>query len=184
MIDKKKFRRFYKTAVLVLLIFLVLCLLKFSYSIFHSDANGNVANKIAFYIVDAKSQTQTIKVGEVSPDGQDYEYKIDISNFKNGKTSEVDMQYTMNIRTTTNIPVDYELYFGNDTTNIIGTKDVVRDTNDMYFFNFSSHAGNFVHGVAKTDTFTFVVNFPTLYNDAAYQDLIETIEITIDVKQV
>ena len=36
----------------------------------------------------------------------------------------------------------------------------------------------------KTDTFTFVVNFPTLYNDAAYQDLIETIEITIDVKQV
>ncbi len=184
MIDKERFSLFGKGVIFVVGIFLSLFLIKQVYGIFHTDASGIAANKIAFYVVNAKPQTQQIKIGEIAPDGQSYRYSVEINNFKDNKVSEVDMEYTMNIRTTTNIPVNYELYLGNDTTNIIGTKEIVQDANGMYFFKFSSHAGNFVHGVEKTDRFTFVVSFPNTYNDAAYQDLIETIEITVDARQV
>ena len=184
MIDRKRFKLLSKGVILIGGIFISLFLIKQVYSIFHTDALGVAANKVAFYVINAGSQTQQIKIGEIEPNGQDYRYSVDISNFRNNKVSEVDMEYTMKIRTSTNIHVDYELYLGNDTTNIIGTKEIVQDANGMYFFKYSSHAGSFVHGVSKTDTFTFVVNFPTTYNSAIYQDLIETIEITVDAEQV
>lgn len=184
MIDKQRFKLLSRAVLLVVGIFVSLFLIKQVYSIFHTDASGIAANKIAFYVVDAKPQTQQIKIGEIAPDGQNYRYSVEINNFKDGKVSEVDMEYTMSIRTTTNIPVNYELYLGDGTTNIIGTKETVQDANGMYFFKFDSHAGNFVHGVSKTDKFTFVVNFPNTYNDALYQDLIETIEITVNAVQV
>ena len=100
------------------------------------------------------------------------------------KVSEVDLDYTVQIRTTTNIPVSYELYANDDTTNIIGTKQIVQDSNGMYFFNYSPQVGSFTHSVQKTESFTLVINFPSIYNDAAYQDLIETVEVTVDANQV
>ncbi len=184
MIDKQRFKLASKAVILIIGIFGSLFLIKQVYSIFHTDASGVAANKIAFYVIEAKPQTQQIKIGEIAPDGQNYRYSVEINNFNNEKVSEVDMEYTMSIRTTTNIPVNYELYLGDSTTNIIGTKETIQDANGMYFFKFDSHAGSFVHGVEKTDRFTFVVNFPNTYNDAAYQDLIETIEITINAVQV
>ena len=185
MIDKQRFKLLGQGTILVVLIFVALFCLKTVFSIFHSDASGVVANHIAFYVVEAVPQTQSIKIGEVAPDGQSYRYSVDVSNFKNGKTSEVDLEYTLEIITTTNIQVTYELYAGTDTTNnIIGTKEVITDTNGMYFFKFTPQVGTFTHDVQKTDRFTFVITFPSTYNDAAYQDLIETIQITVDANQV
>lgn len=184
MVDKQKFKLLSRITLLVFCISMVLLFIKSTYSIFHSDTNGTVANKIAFYIVDTEPQTEEIKIGEVKPDGQDYNYSIEVSNFNEDKTSEVDMSYTVQIKTTTNIPVTYKLYSNDNDTNIIGNKEIIQDDNGMYFFKYSPQVGSFTHGVRKTDKFTLVVNFPDVYNDAQYQDLIETIEITVDAKQV
>jgi len=161
-----------------------LFLVRTVFSIFHSDAGGTVSNKIAFYVIDPVPQTEEIKIGEVAPNGQNYSYSIDVSNFKDGKTSEVDMDYTMQVVTTTNIPVTYKLYANGGDTDVIGTREIIQDNNGMYFFKYSPQVGSFVHDVQKTDSYTLVINFPSTYNNAAYQDLIETIEVTVDVKQV
>lgn len=184
MINKKKFKVFNRFTILVFCILVFLFIIKTSYSFFHSDASGVVANKIAFYVVDSKPQSQTIKIGEVKPDGQDYSYDIEVSNFKNDKVSEVDLDYTVQIITSTNIPVDFKLYSNDGDTNIIGNKEIVEDDSGMYFFKYSPQVGSFTHGIKKTDKFTLVINFPDLYNDALYQDLIESVEVTVDAKQV
>lgn len=184
MLDKQKFKLLSHITLLVFLISISLLLIRTTYSIFHSDTNGVIANKIAFYVIDTKPQTRVIKIGEVKPDGQDYSYDIEVSNFKDEKVSEVDLDYTVQIRTTTNIPVSYELYANDSDTNIIGNKEIIQDNNGMYFFKYSPQVGSFTHDVPKTDKFTLVVNFPEIYNDAAYQDLIETVEVTVDAKQV
>ena len=184
MIDKQRFKVFNRITMSVFLIALILLLVRTTYSIFHSDTNGVIANKIAFYVVDTVPQTQEIKIGQVKPDGQDYSYDIEVSNFKDGKVSEVDLDYTVQIITTTNIPVNYELYVNDGDTNVIGNKEIIQDDNGMYFFKYSPQVGSFVHGVSKTDKFTLVVNFPQIYNDAAYQDLIETVEVTVNANQV
>lgn len=183
MLNKQKFKLFNRITISVFCLFLILILMKTVFSVFHSEASGVVSNRIAFYVIDAKPQTQEIKIGELAPNGQDYSYSIEVSNFKDGKISEIDMNYTMQIKTTTNVPVTYKLYANGGDTNVIGNKEIIQDDNGMYFFKYSPQVGNFVHDVQKTDTYTLVINFPDTYNNASYQDLIETIEITVDVKQ-
>ena len=183
MINRKKFKIFNKITLLTFAILFTFVLMNKVFSVFYSDSTGVIGSKIAFYVVDAVPQTQQIKIGEIQPDGQTFRYSVDVSNFKNGKTSEIDMDYTLQVVTTTNIPVTFALYKGNDNTNIIGTKEVITDSNGMYFFKYNPQVGSFVHGVQKTDTFTLEIVFPVTYNSAEYQDLIETIEITVDVNQ-
>lgn len=184
MIDKEKFSLFRNIIFCLLGIFLSFFFIKNVFPFFHSDASGVIANKIAFYVVDPKPQTEEIKIGELKPDGQSFNYDIDVSNFKDNRVSEVDMNYTMEIVTTTNIPVTYSLHKNHDSENVIGTKEIIRDDDDMYFFKFSPQVGSFVHGVSKTDTYTLVINFPVSYNSDYYQNLIDTITISIDAKQV
>lgn len=184
MLNKHRFKMFNSITISVFCLMSALFLVRVVFSIFHSDTSGSISNKIAFYVIDPVPQTEEIKIGEVEPNGQNYSYNIEVSNFKNGKTSEVDMDYTMQVVTTTNIPVTYKLYANNNDTDVIGTREIIQDNNGMYFFKYSPQVGSFVHDVQKTDTYTLVINFPSSYRNAAYQDLIETVSITIDVKQV
>ena len=185
MIDKEKFAIFKSMIFCLFGIFVSFFFIKNVFPFFHSEAHGLIANKVAFYVIDPRPQTEEIKIGELQPDGQNFSYDIDVSNYKNSKISEVDMNYTMEIVTTTNIPVTYYLYKNHNTsTNIIGTKEIIRDDDGMYFFKFSPQVGSFVHGVSKTDTYTLVINFPVSYNSSYYQDLIDTIKVTINAVQV
>ena len=183
MLNKRDFKSFNKVTVLVFCIMLTIALASRVYARFHNDIEGTIHNKVAFYVIDPEPQTQEIKIGELAPDGQNFTYDIDVSNFKDSKTSEVDMEYTMQIITTTNVPVTYSLYANGGNTNIIGNRETIQDTDGMYFFKYAPQVGNFVHGVAKTDSFRLVINFPESYKLATYQDLIDTIEITIDARQ-
>lgn len=184
MLDKYRLKLSGKIGILVCFILISFMGIRFAYSIFHTDSNGSISNKIAFYVLDAQRQTQSIKIGDLSPDGQDFSYDIEVANYLNGKVSEVDLDYTLNIVTTTNIPVSYKLYKNNGNTDVIGNKEIIQDSNMMYFFKYSPQVGSFVHDVTKRDVYTLVVNFPQMYNKEKYQDLIETIEITVDASQV
>lgn len=184
MFDKYRFKLSFRIVLIVLGIFVSFIFIRFTYSLFHSDSNGVIGNRIAFYVVDPKKQTESIKIGELSPDGQDYTYDIEVSNFKDGKVSEVNLDYTFEVVTTTNIPVTYSLYKDGGDTNIIGNREIIQDSNDMYFFKYESLAGSFIHDAPRTDRYTLVVNFPEMYNNEKYQDLIDTIQISVDAKQV
>ena len=135
-------------------------------------------------MIDPKKQTQSIKIGEISPDGQDFSYSIEVSNFKDTKVREVNLDYTFEVITTTNIPVTYSLYKDDGDTYIIGNREIIQDSNDMYFFKYQSLAGSFFHDIPRTDKYTLVVNFPQTYNNEKYQDLIDTVQISLDAKQV
>lgn len=183
MLNKQKFTLFNKITLSVFGFFVVLILMTTVFSAFQSDAEGTVSNKIAFYVIDPVPQTQQIKIGELAPDGANFSYSIQVSNFKNGKTSEVDMDYTLRIKTTTNVSVSYKLYANGGDTDVIGTREIIQDDDGMYFYSYNPQVGSFVHGVQKTDTYTLVINFPTTYRSAVFQDLIDVIEVTVDAEQ-
>ena len=53
----------------------------------------------------------------------------------------------------------------------------------MYFFRFQTPAQNFQQTVEKTDHYQLVVTFPSSYNEEAYQDLIDSVEVVINAQQ-
>lgn len=183
MIDKKKFIKFNRITIVLILIFILLILGK-TFSSLQTDGSGKAVADIAFYVLDAKTQSEDIKMFEISPDGQDYTYNINVSNFKDDKVNEVDLEYNFTLVTTTNLPVEYAIYLSDSTDNIITSKEIYQDEDGMYFYKFHTSTKNFTHGVKRTDNYKLVINFPEQYQSSEYQDLLESATIYIESKQL
>ena len=99
------------------------------------------------------------------------------------------MEYDLTIRTTTNLPIEYELYKNEQYTNdaaqsIIKSDDIVQDDDNTYFRVITTETETFSYNEAKKNIYQLVVRFPAKYNTINYQDIIEAIEITVDSKQI
>lgn len=170
---------------LVIICFLLLLLLvRKSLGAFESASSGTAISEIAFYVIDAGTETKELKLGTIAPDGEEKYYIINVSNFKDNKTSEVNMEYSLSIRITTNIPVSYKLYLNDSTENIIGTRELIRDKDNTYFYKYNSISSSFEKNVNKTDKYKLVITFDEEYSDEIYQNLIDSVEITVSAKQV
>ena len=77
MIDKKKFIKFNRITIVLVLIFILLILGR-TFSSFQTDGKGKANLDIAFYVLDTKTQSEDIKMFEIAPDGQDYVYSINV----------------------------------------------------------------------------------------------------------
>lgn len=184
MINKKKFLFFNRITIIVLILLVLLVLIKFTLASFETSGEGEAVSSVAFYVVDVGSQTQNLILSDVKPDDTDNYYSISVSNFASNKVSEVSLEYSLSIKTTTNIPITYSLYKNDDSTNILGDREVITDNDKMYFFKYNSISSSFDKGVKKTDNYKLVINFPSDYNSEDYQDLIDNITISVDAKQV
>lgn len=183
MINKKKFLSINRITITLLIIFILLVLLKSTYASFETNSSGNALSKIAFYILNTKTETENLKISNIKPDGKDNNYLITVSNFNDTKVSDVDLEYSLEIRTTTNIPVTYKLYLNDSSDNIMSTKELVKDTDNTYFYKYKSILQSFTHQVKRTDTYKLVINFPSNYNDEVYQSMIDDVEISVNARQ-
>ena len=64
----------------------------------------------AIYLLDDSYQTITVKIPDVIPSNNQYLYTFSVSNFKNDKHCDTNLNYKVHIRTTTNLRINYELY--------------------------------------------------------------------------
>ena len=95
----------------------------------------------------------------------------------------------MKIVTTTNLPLSYRLFLNDDytsptATNIITSDVTAADEYGTYFKTMSTDTKYFSYLYNETNLYTLVINFPKTYTDAKYQDVLESIEIVIDSKQI
>lgn len=146
--------------------------------------------------------TVDINLGDISP-GETKYYKFNVYNYlineedNTEKVSETSISYKLKIITTTNLPLTYSLYvnqspFSSRASNIIGntdngnTSDIITDGYGTYYKVFPVPEKCFKLNTEelKYDQYTLVVNFPAEYSNVLYQDLIESIKIQIESKQV
>lgn len=177
--------------VLILLCFLILLiqLIKFTFSRFESNATSSSNIPVAFYILNEGFQNMNLNLDSLIPSNTPYVYTFTVSNTDGEKMCNTDMEYTLKIRTTTNLPLEYDLYMNqnyNDSSSesIIESNQVEKDESGTYFRTITTQKQYFSFKQEQTNTYQLIVNFPEKYNTIDYQDVIEGIEITIDSKQV
>ena len=159
--------------------------MEITYSRYSSSAEGNAAANIAFFIVDVGTYENTISLNDLVPSNSDYIYKFNVNNFKNGKRTNVKLDYSIEFTTTTNLPLKYKIYRGEGTENVITSSEIIQD-GDMYFNKLNTNqVGSFSYEENQTDVYTLVVNFPITYNDKPdeYQGLIDSFIIKINAEQ-
>lgn len=178
-----------KLLILLLTLILLIRVLTVAFSKYQSKATTNPNIQVAFYVINKNYEKMSLNLDSLFPSDEPYIYNFSISNTNGEKMCETDMEYDLIIRTTTNLPLTYELYKNqnyNDSgaTNIIKTNDIVQDENKTYFRIISVETENFSYTTKKTNLYQLVVHFPKKYNTINYQDIIEGIEITVNSKQI
>ena len=139
--------------------------------------------------MDASFQKNDINIPDLIPSTKPYIYNFTISNSDGEKTSEVDLQYDLYIKTTTNLPLNYSLYLNEDytdsnSTNIFETEEIVTDEYGTYYRKVSIPTRNLYYKQPVTDKYTLVIEFPIIYNNSLYENCIESIELIVDSKQI
>jgi len=174
-----------KIVFFLLCIIAIIMIIRFTASRFQSDADVVAKMDTAFYVVDENYQSMNIKLDSIIPRNEPYEYNFSISNTNGTNRAEVNLEYDLVIVTTTNLPLTYELYMNGDNThNIITSQETEKDEDGTYFKTIRTNKEEFEFTNDETNTYKLVINFPSIYKDIKYQDVIEGIEIQVNSRQI
>lgn len=206
-----KFKRRFKLLVAITIVLIVYRILCDSFSLFESQANSDNNIDIAFFLVNDRysiskedgsyEYTKRVNITDLKP-GDSKTYKIWISNYaflnenedsielfeensegKKKVIADTNIEYTLKIRATTNLPLEYKL--GSKEENV--KKDITPEVGGIYFYNIftvENRKLTIENAEGEQDTYELEITFPEEYKDAKYQDIIEYIEVSIDAKQI
>lgn len=180
-------KRRFKLLVSMLILFLLYKIVFSSFSLYESEANSDADADVAYFVLNDEYQSQVIKLDSMNP-GDSQNFVFNISNYvldddSEEVVSEVDMEYTLKIRTTTNLPLEYELT-RSQSAGEEETFELVTDDDGTYFKKLLEETGTFSCDQGYTNTYTLTITFPANENDIKYQDLIECIEVSVDSRQI
>lgn len=190
MFNKRRSIIIVKLLISLLSLILIIILIGRTLSKYETSATAQANIQAAFYLLNDDYQSMNIKLGMLEPRAEEYSYTFSVSNNDNGKRTETSLEYDLKIITTTNLPLTYELYMvkeGNDTTervNVITNEEIAPDEYGTYFRTISTNTESFGHQKNETNIYTLVVHFPEEYRQIQYQDIIESIEIKVDSRQL
>lgn len=182
-------KRIIKLLILVFVLILLIKMISFTYSKYESRANTKPNIIVAFYVLNKDYQSMNLNLDELFPREEPYIYTFSISNTKGQKRCQIDLEYELSIKTTTNLPITYELYknqnYNDDNaTSIKKTDEIIQDEDGTYFRIITTETESFSFREDETNIYQLVVHFPQEYNTINYQDIIEGIEITVNSKQI
>lgn len=186
----KKIRRLYAKLVILVLCFLIIArIFVLVLSKYESISNSYANVDIAFYLLKEDFQTMTLNLASILPQNNAYIYEFSIGNQAGDDIAEVDIEYELSLRTTTNLPLTYELYMNhsytnNNAVNIIKENKIDCDEYGTYFRTMTTDKVTLKYTEGKTNIYQLVVYFPEDYNQPMYQDIIELLEINVNGQQV
>lgn len=190
MFNKRRSIIIVKLLISLLSLILIVILIGRTLSKYETSATAQANIQAAFYLLNDDYKSMTIKLGMLEPRAEEYSYTFSVSNNDNEKRTETSLEYDLKIITTTNLPLTYELYMvkdGDDTTervNAITNEEISPDEYGTYFRTISTNTETFGHQKNETNIYTLVVHFPEEYKQIQYQDIIESIEIKVDSRQL
>lgn len=177
--------------VMFLLLVLAIKLFQIAYAAYQSSAKLNANIEKAFYILEEGNLDFNIDLEKIQPSQEPYTYKFSISNFNEKKHSDVDIEYQINMITTTNLPLKYELYrnenYSDESANNLFASETIKQDSDGAWYNYFEGQEKYKLSYNEdiTDIYTLVIYFPENYkNSLNYADNLENIEIQIISKQV
>ncbi len=185
--DRKMLFRLLILSCMVIITMLSVRHFKFTESKYETRTEVEIVPTIAFFIADVKSYNDSIKLEEIVPRSTPYLYSFTVSNFQGDKKANVDLTYSIEFITTTNLPLNYKLYRGNDLEHdITSSTSYTTDDDGMYYKRlYISEVSTLRYNAENTDTYVLSVEYPLTYqnNPDDYSGVVELIEIYVHAEQ-
>ena len=189
-ININDFRRYTIFSILLIITILVVGAFNMSLARYETNTAVNVSPTLAFFVVDVRSQTGQIELASMVPSSTPYLYSFTVSNYDSNlnKKANVDLTYSIEIITTTNMPLNFKIFKGeNLTQDEIDSDTISTDSNGVYYRHLViNDVSTFRYNTVSTDTYTLWVEFPLSYRDYPddYSGIIDLVDIKINAEQV
>lgn len=199
--DKKRFLLVSKLVFVFVAIIGIINIVGKTYSRYESDVDLSAGANVAFFIVDQGTYESSISLTGLTPSANPKYYTFYVANYSTeGKRADVDLTYTIEFETTTNLPLQYEIirnqtYEGTH-TNLLGTPMLRQDANNVYYNRYTnSNTYSFNHLSSEVDEYILKVVFPLTNGDPQnlieytkksddYEGMVELFSIIINATQV
>lgn len=191
-----------KLMILVIAIILILVVILNTMARYESEGQGLGDVDMAMYILNEDYQNMNLKLDSMEPREDPYIYDFAISNYKEGNRTDVELEYTLIVRTTTNLPLTYTLYLNQkyvntedanvvvsnnilpNAENVELSNNILPDDDGTYFRTLTATTEVFGDVDNELNLYKLVIGFPETYRSVEYQDIIESVEIIINSRQV
>ena len=187
-INIREFRVYLFFSLLLLVTLLSIRSLNFTQARYESETVADASPTLAFFIVDVGTVNGQIKLDSMIPSETPYTYTFNVSNFKNNRRANVDLIYSIELITTTNMPLQFRVYKGNDMQlNQVDSDTVTTDDNGVFYRHLViNDVSQMAFSTNCTDVYTLWVSFPVGYknNPDAYEGVIDLVDIKINAEQV
>ena len=177
--------------LLILVLFVSYFLFRISYARYELKSRLVANIDKALYIFDTDEVRFNLDPDGIIPSDTPYTYRFSVANFSESKLSDVDLDYGIRIRTTTNLPITIQMYRNELPTdpgaiNILGGSRSVQDEDGAWYRIYEvPDRYDMLYTTETTDYYTLVITFPLVYaSDTTYVNTIENIEVTLDSMQI
>ena len=96
--------------LLIFILFVSFFLFRLAYARYELSSRLVANIDKALYIFEADQTTFNLDPNGIIPSSEPYTYRFSVANFTESKNSDVDLQYNVRVRTTTNLPITIQLY--------------------------------------------------------------------------
>lgn len=176
--------------IVIMLLLILVVIIRSTHASYESNVEVTFGSETALFIYGVGTLTFNMDTEGIIPSDTAYVYPFTVNNFKDERHADVDIDYTMKIRTTTNMPLSYELLYDEEysssRTNKLTNEQIIQDSQGTWYKKYD------VDGTYRmswnedhTDNFKIVVYYPiSNATHTEYAGSIENIEIIIDAVQV
>ena len=182
---KKKAKLLYiRFVFIVILAIATISLIRNSVAKYRSNAKSNADVDLAFYMFKEQDISQDLKLESILPREEPYDYTFSVSNTDGTDRTETAIYYTIEFKTTTNLPLNFKVYNLEDlSTNLVESTETKADDDGTYFKYIKVAGGNLGFENDETVTYKLSVEFPKEYNLSQYEGIVEYVKVTIKSMQ-
>ena len=186
---KKNKKISYRNLIILIIAIILLIIIGIAITMarYKSVGNTEIEAEIAFFVIEEGYQAGNIMLAGLYPRQDPFEYTFTVANTDGTNVSEVSLDYTVEIKMTTNLPLEIEIY--KDGTKLEGTDIITNsieldESNQCYIRKINIKNGSFRFNQSKTDTYKISAVFPETYkSNSAYESVIDHVSIVVDAKQ-
>lgn len=181
---RRKVKTFSGFFMLAIAITAIVFMLKPTLAKYSSSGKSDANVDVAFYLLQEQTLSDEIILEDVMPSDNVYTYNFTVANNDGTKRSEVDLEYDIELRMTTNLPLNYSLYVNNGTEDLFENYETEVDEDGTYFKKIISRENVFGFNENQENVYRLEIRFPIEYNSIEYQGIAEALDIIINSKQI
>ena len=164
---------------IVILLLIVVRFIQNGLARYRSTATAEANVDLAYYFVKAGDISQDLKLESILPRAEKYTYSFSVANYDETSRTETSLDYTIEIKTTTNLPLSFSIFKQGESTDRITSTEVKPDDDGTIFKYITATGDSFGFNENEEDFYQIEIKFPEEYNSSEYEGMVEYLQLTV-----